>query len=242
MRYADKANAHRLRVSLEPGQLVLAQNIKVASRWGYKLDPRWFGPYEVVERTKKGSYILKELGEDGPRLARLFAARRIRRYWSRGIPVEDLRRDYLEEGESLEGGASDLGEEEAELEERFSELEMGLPTHSLARDFESDIEELMRASTREGGDVEMGVELDIGQVEQIENENGNEANFEIVIPAFAPETAERMTKPPKIVRHPKISQAAPRTPQMIKETRPMPQQGPTLIVRPYDPNKQKNKK
>ncbi|KAK4690331.1 hypothetical protein P7C70_g9612, partial [Phenoliferia sp. Uapishka_3] len=91
--YHDRVNAHRLREPLEPGVLVLVHNATLDTLHGGKFLPRWTGPYRVKERLKKGSYLLEEL-DDTP-MKRVYAARRIRRYYPRGRKEEDIKQDEL---------------------------------------------------------------------------------------------------------------------------------------------------
>ncbi|KAK4690407.1 hypothetical protein P7C70_g9589, partial [Phenoliferia sp. Uapishka_3] len=91
--YHDRVNAHRLREALEPGVLVLVHNATLDTLQGGKFLPRWTGPYRVKERLKKGSYLLEELDETP--MKRVYAARRIRRYYPRGRKEEDIKKDEL---------------------------------------------------------------------------------------------------------------------------------------------------
>jgi len=44
------------------GTLVLVRNSRLEVTLNkFKTDPRYLGPYEVVRRTSKGNYVLKEL-------------------------------------------------------------------------------------------------------------------------------------------------------------------------------------
>lgn len=74
-----------MRPPMEPGQLVLHQNVALELQWSRKFEDRWLGPYRVVQRLPKGSYLLEEL--DGTRLKKAFAARRLRRFYPRGVPT-----------------------------------------------------------------------------------------------------------------------------------------------------------
>lgn len=51
------------------------------------------------KKIRKGSYMLKELGEDGAPIRGVFPAKRIKRYWLRGIREIEAERDYLDEEE-----------------------------------------------------------------------------------------------------------------------------------------------
>jgi len=65
----------------KPGDLVLARNTAVESSHDRKHKPRYLGPYEVVKRTTRGNYQLKEL--DGTPLIHIYAAFRVMPYISR---------------------------------------------------------------------------------------------------------------------------------------------------------------
>ena len=70
----------------EPGELVLVRNSRLEMTIAkFKTDPRYLGPYEVVRRTKRGTYILREL--DGAVHAEHYAAFRILPYISRNNPI-----------------------------------------------------------------------------------------------------------------------------------------------------------
>ncbi|KAK4701455.1 hypothetical protein P7C70_g4776, partial [Phenoliferia sp. Uapishka_3] len=93
--YHDRVNAHRLRDPLKEGVLVLVHNAKLDTLHGGKFLPRWTGPYRVSMRLKKGSYLLEEL--DGTRMKRVYAARRVRRYYPRGRKEADIFDEELPE-------------------------------------------------------------------------------------------------------------------------------------------------
>ncbi|CAL1710341.1 unnamed protein product [Somion occarium] len=58
----EKKFEHRIRVeSFKPGDLVLVRNTAIERSLNRKTKPRYLGPYEVVRRTFKGAYIVKEL-------------------------------------------------------------------------------------------------------------------------------------------------------------------------------------
>jgi len=68
-----------------PGSLVLVQNSRLeATVSKFKTEPRYLGPFEVVERTTRGNYILQEL--DGAKHAEQCAAFRIIPYIPRTDP------------------------------------------------------------------------------------------------------------------------------------------------------------
>ncbi|KAK4698422.1 hypothetical protein P7C70_g7853, partial [Phenoliferia sp. Uapishka_3] len=57
--YHNKVNAHQLQEALKPGALVLVHNAKLDNLKGAKFPARWTGPYRVVEKLRKGSYLLQ---------------------------------------------------------------------------------------------------------------------------------------------------------------------------------------
>lgn len=69
-----------------PGELVLVRNTRLESSVArLKTEPRYFGPYVVVERTRGGAYVLEEL--DGALHAEHYAAFRLLPYIRRNDPV-----------------------------------------------------------------------------------------------------------------------------------------------------------
>ena len=77
-----------------------------------KTSPRYLGPYEVVKRTKKGNYVLKEL--DGTLLRDTIAAFRVIGYLTRDDPELSLE-DSLSSSEEIDG-ADNHSDEEANEE------------------------------------------------------------------------------------------------------------------------------
>ena len=74
------------------GALVLVRNTTVEKSMNRKSKPRYLGPFEVVRRTKGGSYVLKEL--DGSIWSQKVAAFRILPYILRDPEkLQELRRD-----------------------------------------------------------------------------------------------------------------------------------------------------
>jgi len=68
-----------------PGSLVLVRNSQLeATVSKFKTEPRYLGPFEIVECTTRGNYILQEL--DGAKHAEQYAAFRIIPYISRTDP------------------------------------------------------------------------------------------------------------------------------------------------------------
>jgi transposase InsO family protein len=96
----------------EPGELVLARNTLVEMSHDRKHKPRYLGPYEVVERTIKGNYQLKEL--DGTLLRYRYAAFRILPYISRNHPfMRDHQEDEIEDAD-LSDSDTDQDSDESE--------------------------------------------------------------------------------------------------------------------------------
>ena len=74
------------------GALVLVRNTTVEKSMNRKSKPRYLGPFEVVRRTKGGSYVLKEL--DGSIWSQKVAAFRLLPYILRDpLRLQELRRD-----------------------------------------------------------------------------------------------------------------------------------------------------
>ncbi|KAK4696585.1 hypothetical protein P7C70_g8352, partial [Phenoliferia sp. Uapishka_3] len=96
----DRVNAHRLRKPLQPGALILVHTAILDNLKGQKFLPRWTGPYRVRERLTKGSYLLEEL--DGTPLKKVYAARRVRLYYPRGKPEEEVKSEELTDAENDE--------------------------------------------------------------------------------------------------------------------------------------------
>ncbi|KAK4700703.1 hypothetical protein P7C70_g5540, partial [Phenoliferia sp. Uapishka_3] len=116
--YHDRVNAHRLRDPLAPGELVLVHNAQLDSLHGGKFLARWTGPYRVRQRLTKGSYLLEEL--DKTPLKKVYAARRVRRYYPRGKREVEIKREEIP-------GMEELPEEEWNGEENVppEDLEEG---------------------------------------------------------------------------------------------------------------------
>jgi transposase InsO family protein len=95
-----------------PGDLVLVRNTRIEKELDRKTKPRYLGPYEVVRRTKGGSYVLKEL--DGTLSRRGVAAFRLLPYHSRdGKPIPPYQLPLDDPDESLDDDideSSDDGE------------------------------------------------------------------------------------------------------------------------------------
>lgn len=108
--YHDRVNAHRIREPLRPGQLVLAINQHRLESHSGKLHPRWHGPYRVVRRLNKGSYILAEL--DGAVIARAYAAKRLKRYFQRGRGVEEVIAEEMDRSMWKKNDEDDENEED----------------------------------------------------------------------------------------------------------------------------------
>ena len=79
--FEQKFRRRMRREHYKPGNLVLLRNSGEEMKLNRKTKPRYLGPYEVVRRTKGGSYVLKEL--DGTMLLEGAAAFRLLPYISR---------------------------------------------------------------------------------------------------------------------------------------------------------------
>ena len=93
--YLDKKMAHRLRLPLEPGTLVLQHDTKLSKQWSHRVQDRWFGPFVVVRQHERGSYFVKET--NGVERAQPVSAARLRRFFARPQPVNE--QDYQAGGE-----------------------------------------------------------------------------------------------------------------------------------------------
>ena len=92
--------------NLDPGTLVIMRNSAKDKSLDRKYSPRYLGPYEVVRRTKGGSYVLKEL--DGAVMRQGVAAQRLLPYLSR----DDARLNQLALEHDEDSQTSDTEEEE----------------------------------------------------------------------------------------------------------------------------------
>ena len=78
----EKIYARRMRrEEYNPGDLVLVRNTQIEKELDRKSKPRYLGPFEVVRRTKGGSYVLQEM--DGTVSRRGVAAFRLIPYFTR---------------------------------------------------------------------------------------------------------------------------------------------------------------
>lgn len=73
------------------GSLVLRRNMANSHRMGGKMDPRWFGPYEVDNITKKGLYQLKCV-RNGKLLKQVFSSVQLKAYSNRATSTSNVRK------------------------------------------------------------------------------------------------------------------------------------------------------
>ena len=108
---------HRIqKTTYNVGDLVLVRNSQVEDTLSaMKTQPRYLGPYQVVERTSSGNYVVQEL--DGTILAKPFAAFRIMSYISRDDPIlnHDAIIEEISEDELVEEIVPESEEEEAPI-------------------------------------------------------------------------------------------------------------------------------
>ncbi|KAK4699062.1 hypothetical protein P7C70_g7204, partial [Phenoliferia sp. Uapishka_3] len=133
--YMDRKNAHLMRAALQPGDWVLAQNMRKASQHGLKLLQRWNGPFRVKRRLTKGSYLLMDL--DGTRIAKAFASKRLRRYHPRGRLVELVEKEEDSDSEGSESGdevhQDSSDDEDTRLDQQEAENEVWNQPLNIAR-------------------------------------------------------------------------------------------------------------
>jgi hypothetical protein len=90
----EKRFAHRLKQKkFNPGDLVLVRNSPIEKELNRKTKPRYLGPYEVVMRTSKGSYVLKEL--DGTQSRAGIAGFRLLKYYPATANAAHLVKDPI---------------------------------------------------------------------------------------------------------------------------------------------------
>jgi len=83
--YRGKTTPH----PVAPGVLVLVRNSRIEMEHSRKPKPRWLGPFVVIRRHERGSYILSEL--DSSILVDRIAASRIKLYYPRVGHMIDMR-------------------------------------------------------------------------------------------------------------------------------------------------------
>lgn len=109
---------HRLTKNIyEEGELVLVRNKAVENSADRKQYPRYLGPFQVIRRTRGGSYVIAEL--DGAVWRKGVAAFRILPFISR----EQLEELNMAEEDNLENMEDDNGEDQFSEEEEISEDE-----------------------------------------------------------------------------------------------------------------------
>ncbi|MBW0565223.1 hypothetical protein O181_104938 [Austropuccinia psidii MF-1] len=99
MKYWYRRMAHQLRSPLNPGDLVLAYNKTIESNWGLLLKNKWNGSYRVIIQINNGPYEIEEM--DGAKLARIFAASQVKKFYSRG-KLMDKKEDTEEQSQEDE--------------------------------------------------------------------------------------------------------------------------------------------
>ncbi|KAF7983520.1 hypothetical protein HWV62_21066 [Athelia sp. TMB] len=92
-----------------PGELVIVRNSQVDKSLNKKTKPRYLGPFEIVRRTKGGSYVLQEL--DGTIVRQGMATFRLYPYITRNSPLLDK---ISPKDEAFYGSDSNLDEDEWE--------------------------------------------------------------------------------------------------------------------------------
>jgi hypothetical protein len=217
--YHDKKNAHRLRQPLEPGDLVLIQNVKLETQWGLKLADRWFGPYEIRERLPRGSYLLKEVGPNGAHLLKAFAAFRLRRFFPRGRPEDQVNIELLAEDEDSDIAQSDLEDEAMSIQSERAQIDRFVDAAVDRESDKSQVDSFSDALPTHafGSDSNSGDEDD----DHPQDEREPPGDVE-------PQDFERVSPSPAAQRAPSPSRAV----LVVRPLAPPPSAGPTLIVRP----------
>ena len=110
--------------AFQPGELVLIRNTRLESTLSrMKTEPRYLGPYEVVRKTRGGSYILKEM--DGAEHEEHYAAFRLIPYILRDDPIlYELAEEEIASPAESSGSESDHASEASDLD---TDIEMDDP-------------------------------------------------------------------------------------------------------------------
>jgi hypothetical protein len=115
----ERRFAHQLtKREYQEGELVLVRNSRVERELNRKTKDRYLGPYEIVKKTKGGSYVIREM--DGACLGRGIAAFRLLPYYPRGDLKLDRVPDEPEE-ESLEE-ENEIADNQAKREQTVAEI------------------------------------------------------------------------------------------------------------------------
>ncbi len=118
---------------------MLYQNALLDTVHNKKFKEKWLGPYQVLLRLDKGSYVIREVG--GARLKRRAAARRLRRFYPRGeVDNPDDDEPEEENESSVEGNSEDS---DSETEDSRTASETASESEESGRDSgeqDSDIE------------------------------------------------------------------------------------------------------
>jgi hypothetical protein len=111
------------RTDYNPGDLVLLRNSAILLSHNRKSKPRYFGPFEVVQKTRRGSYVLCEMSGAGHR--RSVNASRLLPYYAH---KEALITDLWNEGSDQDSQNNPTSNEELEedREDEESEDEEGI--------------------------------------------------------------------------------------------------------------------
>lgn len=118
--FERKFSRRMRRENYKPKELVMVRNSEVEVSLNRKSKPRYLGPFEVVRRTKGGSYALREL--DGTLLREGVAAFRLIPYISRH-DVNELKRIAEEELGEESSSAESGWETEESTDDNFEDSE-----------------------------------------------------------------------------------------------------------------------
>jgi hypothetical protein len=120
--FEAKYAARMRRTDYNPGDLVLLRNSAILLSHNRKSKPRYFGPFEVVRKTRGGSYVLCEMNGAGHR--RSVNATRLLPYYAREEAlITDLRNEGSDQDSQNNPTSNEELEEDREDEESEDEEE-----------------------------------------------------------------------------------------------------------------------
>ncbi|GJF00600.1 hypothetical protein PsYK624_168930 [Phanerochaete sordida] len=121
--FKAKYRARLTRARYTPGTLVLVRNTAVEKSMDQKDKARYLGLYEVVRQTKKGSYVVKEIGLNGVVAAHGVAAFRVLPYFPRHQDMFAKLNDASAKAPPLDGRDETHSNDDSSSDEELTESE-----------------------------------------------------------------------------------------------------------------------